>query len=496
MKKYILPLLLLLSFSLTAQQVNYNITGTVNKKITVLGASGSELEKGTKVTVTSFYADPVYGSCLILSSGESQLKIARSDLKRIDLNFPTTKEELWQVLRINSDLDASLLKKGYQYELRKDLEDDASDALQNFEKLYGFYYDEYLDDYLHSLLYRIHPLTLNDGRPGNLTVKILKTCNPNAFSMSTGTIVLTTGLLSIIRSEDELIAVLAHEVAHFELDHQVVNINKAVTRQKRAEFWSGIATIAAAASEEYLARKYDYIPSGNLTFATAILSSSIASSINERLGANYSADQDFEADNAAVATLTFMKKNPFALSAALIRIGDYCRKNGDYVSVSPAGIYPNLSGRIVKMGNVDVSTLNSLKYDRTISFVNTYNAVSEYGLQHLSSAIGLADRNLDAGVATEDDYVIKAMATRLLYDTPEKNQEAIDLLNKAKTLNIVPRNYIFKQEGITLLRMGKQKEAVEAFTTYLKNMEGQGSSDALIDEVEWARKMIYKLGQN
>lgn len=90
--------------------------------------------------------------------------------------------------------------------------------------------------------------------------------------------------------------------------------------------------------------------------------------------------------------------------------------------------------------------------------------------------------------------MLKAMGIRLLYDTPEKNQEALDLINKAKSLNVVPINYLFKQEGITLIRLGKQKEASEAFEAYLKNLELENSKSMdLLEEIDWTKKMIYKI---
>jgi tetratricopeptide (TPR) repeat protein len=146
------------------------------------------------------------------------------------------------------------------------------------------------------------------------------------------------------------------------------------------------------------------------------------------------------------------------------------------------------------MGQTEPNKLNSLKYDKNISFVNTYNSISEYDLLHPETTLYLTNRNIEAGVGTEDDYLIRAMALRILYDTPEKNQEALDLINKAKSLNIAPKYYIFKQEGLTLLRLGKNKEAVEAFKNYLNNLELEKTDNGYSsDEIDWTKKMIFKV---
>lgn len=481
----------LVSFS---QRITYSISGVTNKRITPIG-SADFIEEGKIVTMIEASSNSDYKSFYFASVDGSRLKISKTDLKKITFGNPTNSPELWQNVRIKSDLDESLLLKGYQYDIRKDLEDETIDLIQNLEKSYGFINDEFIEDYIQGLLYKIHPIKLDDGRPGNIVIKILKTSQPNSFCTPTGTIILTTGLLSTIRSEDELIGVLAHEVAHFVLDHQVVNINKANQRQKRAEFWAGFATTIAAASEVYMGVKHDVYPTGNLTLATAILSSSIVTAINERMGANYSIEQELEADNAAEMTLTLLKSDPKALSAALSRIHSYCTLNGDYFELSGSGTHPDLGNRINKIGLVDPSRFNSKKYDQYISSLNTYNAINEYGLRHLETAMDLTTRNIESNQATEDDYILKAMSIRLLYNTPEKNQEALDLLNKAKSLNITPNNYLYKQEGLTFIRLGKPNEAGESFKAYLKTLEsGNDKSAYVIDEIEWTKKMIYKIG--
>jgi beta-barrel assembly-enhancing protease len=497
MKKLIVLICFLIyAGSAYSQTWTYSISGVVKRKISILGATEkkSDLEIGEKVTLLNIQNNATYGIYYIVLSEGVAVRVSISDLKKIEFEKPKDKDELWKVVRINSGLDEYILSKGYQYEMRNDLEDETIEALQNLEKYYGFFKDEYLEDYVQSLFYKIHSITLNDGRPGNLTVKILKSSAPNAFSMPDGTVIITTGLLSTIRSEDELIGVLAHEVAHFVLDHQIVNINKAITRQKRAEFWVGFTTVVAAASEAYITAKNDFYPDGNLTAAANIISSSIANSINERIGATYNNEQELEADNAAGMVLTFLNRDPKALSAALTRIFKYSEQNGDYLALSGSGTHPSLSGRITKIGKTDPNKFNNIKYDQVISVVNTYNSISEYDLRHLETSLYLSSRNIESGVGTEDDYILKAMTIRLLYDSPEKNQEALDLINKAKVLNIAPHNYIFKQEGLTLIRLGRLKEAGDAFKTYLKNLENEkDNSGNLFDEIDWTKKMINKV---
>ncbi len=57
------------------------------------------------------------------------------------------------------------------------------------------------------------------SRPFDYRAYVADDYTPNAFALPGGTIVVTRGLLRTLRSEAELAAVLAHELAHVELGH-------------------------------------------------------------------------------------------------------------------------------------------------------------------------------------------------------------------------------------------------------------------------------------
>jgi beta-barrel assembly-enhancing protease len=421
-------------------------------------------------------------------------RIALSDIKKITLDKPVTQKALWQSIKIGSDVDISLLSRGYQYDMRAELKEESLEMIQNCQKYQMLFYDEYIEDYLQGLLYKIHAITLNDGRPGNLSVMILKDNQPNAFCLPNGTILISTGLLSTIRSEDELIGILAHEVAHFVLDHQIININKTIERQKRADFWAAFGTAIAAASEVYLSSTTDYDTFGTITLSTAVFSNAIGQLVVERLGNKYNKEQEWEADNAAALILEHFNRDPKAFSAALTRIKNYYILNGNFLALSGSGTHPDLDERITRIGTIDLSTITDIKYDRKVSFINTYNALNEYyNYKQLTNSLDLSNRNIAAGVGSEEDYIIKAMIIRQLFNTPESNLEALELLQKAKSINNEPVNYLFKQEAITLIRLDRTKEAIEALKIYLSRMEAiPYKTEHLENEINWTKKMLSK----
>ena len=65
-----------------------------------------------------------------------------------------------------------------------------------------------------------------------------------------GTMLISTGLLCTLDSEDELAAIIANEMSHFVLDHQVNNIYRAERRAKRAAFWGTVLAVTAEVALE------------------------------------------------------------------------------------------------------------------------------------------------------------------------------------------------------------------------------------------------------
>lgn len=414
-------------------------------------------------------------------------------------------EKVWAKSMLVNGAYLNLVMKGYQYDIRNELNNDAIKYINTLKAYDRFYEDEYFEDYLYTLINKIHSGILNDKRPGNIFLKIIKDQEPNAFSLPNGCIVMTTGLLSTIQSEDELVGILAHEVAHFVLDHQILNYNKEIDRKKSAEFWATFATVVAASADVYLAtNNKNYIP-GILTTSTAIGASIFTQDIVTRLGIKYTQEQEIEADKASEEILEVIKYDKLGLSVALQRIKNYCIVTGNYLALSGIGSHPSLDYRIDLLGQVtNIDSFSKPDFLKKVSFINSYNSRIElWYFAHHIAANDLATRNIQNGVATESDYIIKAVVKRRLSNSKESNEEVISLLNTAKTLNVTPYAILYKEEGITYIRLGKKAEAKKSFQTYLVMLneikdrneikEIKNYSRELEDEVVWTKKMIFKL---
>jgi hypothetical protein len=314
-----------------------------------------------------------------------------------------------------------------------------------------------------------------------------------------GSMMITTGLLSTVLTEDELMGVLAHEVAHFVLDHQVMNYNNAMKLKQRAEFWSAFSTAIAATTEMYIASKNPHYVPGAITMTTALTSIALSQEVAQRLGLEYSKDQEIAADLAARSILRCLHYNDVGLSVALARIQEFHRLTGNYQALSGDGTHPSLNSRISSLGEPH----NIEQYFDSTSFINTFTAQQSLISAHYQHAEKLVTRNIDMGTATGVDYVIKAMIMRMSADTKESNEKALVYLQTAKGEKVDLPMDVYKEEALVLLRLGRKADAKAALQAYLKGLTDimvdneikqiKNYNKTLDEETQWVRSMIYKV---
>jgi predicted Zn-dependent protease len=92
--------------------------------------------------------------------------------------------------------------------------------------------DEKVNNALERILERLVEVSHRPNLKYRITV--INDPTPNAFALPGGFIYITTGLLEILETEDEVAAVLAHEVAHTSARHWVKYMEK---QEKRKNFF-------------------------------------------------------------------------------------------------------------------------------------------------------------------------------------------------------------------------------------------------------------------
>jgi predicted Zn-dependent protease len=133
------------------------------------------------------------------------------------------------------------------------------------------------------------------GLEGQCTFTLVNSDVVNAFAVPGCYIYVTRGLMSIVNSEGELAAVLAHELGHIVGEH--------VERQQRRSFWRGlgVAAVEVITGSERLTR----------------LAGAAAGFFTLR----YSRKQEYEADDLGVAYLQQAGYDPYAAADMLDALG-------------------------------------------------------------------------------------------------------------------------------------------------------------------------------
>jgi len=144
-------------------------------------------------------------------------------------------------------------------------------------------------------------ITINSPRPdiyNGYHVAILDSTEINAFATSGGHIFVTRGLINAARSEEALAGVIAHEIAHIQLQHSIKAIKN--SRVTQALMVTGTSAAGAAAGM-------------NVNQLTDVFNESVGEIVSTLVSNGYSQTQEFEADNTAMSLMAAAGYNPSGL---------------------------------------------------------------------------------------------------------------------------------------------------------------------------------------
>lgn len=166
-------------------------------------------------------------------------------------------------------------------------------------------------------------LASHSSRPetfGGYHVAILDTPQVNAVSAPGGFILLSKGFISILENEDELAAILAHEIGHIALKHGV----SAISESNLTDALQIVGKEAAAST-------------GNA--AVSELNALFGDSVNEVVGTlmdkGYSRSAEYDADSYAVTLLKKAGYDPGALVTALKKLESVSNAQGGWFDTHP-----------------------------------------------------------------------------------------------------------------------------------------------------------------
>ncbi|MCL2231181.1 MAG: M48 family metalloprotease [Treponema sp.] len=163
-----------------------------------------------------------------------------------------------------------------------------------------------LTAYLNNICYAI---VINSPRPNvfnGYRLAILDSNEINAFATPGGHILVTRGLINAASSEDALAGVIAHEVAHIQLQHSIKSIRN--SRFLNAIVVTGVSAAGAVAGMD-------------VTQLTAAFNESVGEVVQTMVTNGYSQTQEFEADNTAMSLMAGAGYNPSGLIDMLRALG-------------------------------------------------------------------------------------------------------------------------------------------------------------------------------
>lgn len=409
---------------------------------------------------------------------------------------PDDKNSFWQSKQLSNDLISYYEKKGYQEAMRKEQSQEANDYLKELEQSKLFYEDAAIEDYLQCLLLSIIPEQMAVNREGVPQIRVLKSPSPDMLMLANNCLLVSTGMLTTLDTEEELYAVLSREVAHYVLDHAIITVNKNIARARRAEFWGAVVDGVVAATEEYLYERYDYYVPGLIFTTNDVVQALVNDNIMNRMGLDYSEKQEEEADEVAVNFMNLMGKNKDALISALTKINEYYQRERDVEALSKYGIYGSLSKRLDKMGKAPAMQEDRNYLKKTSGVVSFEAAMQDYN-KNYKEARRIAMKNIDNGMACSDDYLMVARSIMKLSNTKEANKDCMAYLDKADEVAKVTNLNICKMKILLLLRENKQMDAVDLLHQYqslLDAMFQQPHSEEdgqwIAAEHTWAEKLL------
>jgi len=357
--------------------------------------------------------------------------------------------------------------------------------------------DPEIDEYIQSLGYRLVANTDAGGR--KFTFFVVEDPNVNAFAGPGGYIGINTGLILITENEDELAAVMAHEISH-------------VTQRHLARAFEASSKMSLPATAAILAAII--LGSKNGQLGEAAIAATAAGSAQSQL--NFTFSNEEEADRIGMQILAKSGFNPHSMPQFFERLQQSTRFT-DNQAYEFLRTHPVTTARIADSGNraeqlpyqpkpdsgnylliktkilveEKTKTLNGVDYFAEL--LKDANPKNEYALRYGYALALLADNKYDKA-RKEISKLIKQDPERLAYQlvlakvemTAGHTDKALDIY--ADNFKLYPHNYpLTILYTNALIQSGQPENAAKLLQEHLRqksptpqiyNLLAQAESDA------------------
>lgn len=166
-------------------------------------------------------------------------------------------------------------------------------------------------------------------------VQVLDTGEVNAFAAPGGFIFVTKGMLALVKTEDELACVLAHEVAHVSKKHGLKTI-------QTSRLTSAFTILGTEAAKSYTPQQISQL--------TTAFEGAVDDVVNKLVVNGYSRDKEYEADHFAAQYARNANYDPAALKDFLERMAQASSSGGGVFKT-----HPGAGKRVGELGDLSPS---------------------------------------------------------------------------------------------------------------------------------------------
>jgi predicted Zn-dependent protease len=195
-------------------------------------------------------------------------------------------------------------------------------------------------------------IVINSPKPdiyNGYHVNILDSQEINAFATSGGHIFVTRGLIGSAGSEDALAGVIAHEIAHIQLQHSI----KAITNSRINQALMVTAVSAAGVAADMDVKEL-----------TDVFNQSVGEIVNTLLNKGYSREQEYDADSAALSLLAAAGYSPSGLIDMLRQLEKTQGSHAGGFNKTHPSPAERLSSAQKSAGNYQAPDTRSFRQDR------------------------------------------------------------------------------------------------------------------------------------
>jgi len=201
------------------------------------------------------------------------------------------------------DLQSEHASEAYQFNIAQDKEMLRTENEAETIKLRRLYDNPRVQDYVNALGQRIVP----EDSEKLYAFKVFMDPVPQAYTLSTGTILISSGMISMLENEAQLTYVLAHELAHVYKDHWRIKVMLPFAeaeyneRQERKQMmWAGLLALAGAGIGGAVAGKNGAIAGGVSGLVTGLV---VGNYYSKKMSLDWNAAQEDEADDFALKAI-------------------------------------------------------------------------------------------------------------------------------------------------------------------------------------------------